>query len=143
MIWVAIRICYSISISLTVFNLVTIDETFGKNKARNKSRSGRRLRKSYQMSESDDEESFQPKNTVKAGIPISELDSSDEDDQPISSICNNKTKGENSAAAEEKEVRERKVLHESSDMKLEFDGDFVTGVNGNTDGIIEDSQLNG
>lgn len=137
--------CYLILISLTVLNLVIIDESFGKNKARNKTRNCRRLRKSYQMSESDDEESFQPKNIVKAGIPFSELESVDEDidNHPISSLCNNKTKGENGAAAEEKEAREHKVLHESSDMKTELDGDFVTGVNENTDGVIEDGQMNG
>lgn len=121
----------------------TIDENFGKKKTRNKTRSRRRLRKSYQMSESDDDESSQQKYVVKAGTPFSELESLDEDNHPISSLCNNKTKGENAAAAEEKETREHKVLHESSDTKTEFDGDFVTGVNGNTDGTIEDGQLNG
>lgn len=130
-------------ISLTVLNLVIIDETFGKKKNRNKTRNCRRLRKSYQLSESDDEENSQPKNIVKSGIPFSELESLDEDNHPISSLCNNRTKGETPTAAEEKEAIEHKVLHESSDLKTELDGDFVTGVNGNTDGIIDDGQLNG
>lgn len=119
------------------------DETFGKKKNRNKTRNCRRLRKSYQLSESDDEENSQPKNIVKSGIPFSELESLDEDNHPISSLCNNRTKGETPTAAEEKEAIEHKVLHESSDLKTELDGDFVTGVNGNTDGIIDDGQLNG
>lgn len=118
------------------------DETLGKNKIRNKTRNCRRLRKSYQLSESDDEENSQPKNNVKTGIP-SESESLDEDNHPISSLCNNRTKGEIATDAEEKEAREHKVLHESSDTKTEFDGDFVTGVNGNTDGIIDDGLLNG
>lgn len=83
------------------------------------------------MSESDDDESSQQKNVVKAGTPFSELESLDEDNHPISTLCNNKTKGEH------------KVLHESSDMKTEFDGDSVIGVNGTTDGTIEDGQLTG
>ncbi|XP_022151769.1 peptidyl-prolyl cis-trans isomerase FKBP43 isoform X2 [Momordica charantia] len=107
------------------------DESFGKNKTRKNTRSRRRLRKSYQMSESDDDESSQQKNVVKAGTPFSELESLDEDNHPISTLCNNKTKGEH------------KVLHESSDMKTEFDGDSVIGVNGTTDGTIEDGQLTG
>ena len=119
-----------------------IDETLGKNKIRNKTRNCRRLRKSYQLSESDDEENSQPKNNFKTGIP-SESESLDEDNHPISSLCNNRTKGEIATDAEEKEAREHKVLHESSDTKTEFDGEFVTGVNGNTDGIIDDGLLNG
>ncbi|XP_038877330.1 peptidyl-prolyl cis-trans isomerase FKBP43-like isoform X2 [Benincasa hispida] len=119
------------------------DETFGKNKIRNKTCNGRRLRKSYQLSESDDEENSRSKNILKSGIPFSELESLDEENRPISSLCNNRTKGENAMAVEEKEAREHKVLHETSDLKIEFDGDFVTGVNGNTDGVFDDCQLNG
>ena len=120
--------------SLTLTVLMIIDGTFGKHKNRNKVRNGRRLRKSYQLSESEDEENSQPENIAKSGIPFSELESLDEDSLPISFLCNNKTKGGNTTAAEEKEAIEHKVLHEGSDLKTEF----VTRVNGNTDG-----QLNG
>ena len=88
-------------------------------KPKNGKASRRRLRKSYQMSDSDNEGCSQQKNIVSGGSGEPVLQSEDEDSFPISSIYKSKTNAKKTT--EEVKGKGDNGTGETSDKKTEDD----------------------
>ena len=100
--------------------------------------SRRRLRKSYQMSDSDDGACSQPKNIVNgsSGEPV--LQNEDEDSFPISSIYKSKTTTRKTT--EEVKSKADEETCGTGDKKTEDDVNHVIEAEVKADDVIVDAQ---
>lgn len=83
---------------------VLLEEKLDGKKTDNRKSSHRRLKKKYQLSESDDDISSQQKNIAKGSAGVLVLESDNEDKIPISSLYKSKTIGKNAELEEEKKA---------------------------------------
>ncbi|KAG6734237.1 hypothetical protein I3842_01G263900 [Carya illinoinensis] len=99
--------------------------------------SRRRLRKRYQMSESEEEGCSQEKNIVNGRSGEPEFESEDEDSIPISSIFKSKT----TAKKMKEEVdRDDKEMSETSKKNTEDEGNYVSESKRKSDNVVDGQQ---
>lgn len=98
---------------LVILILVLLEEKFNCKKTENGKSSHRRLKKKYQLSESDDN-SFQQPNIAQGSAGAQVLESDGEDNIPISSLYKSET-------------NEKNVKHEEEEKKA---GNGIEGENG-------------
>ncbi|KAL5747007.1 hypothetical protein ACOSP7_023997 [Xanthoceras sorbifolium] len=121
------------------------EETLDRKKAKNGKGSRRRLRKKYQLSESDNDSGAQQQMLVNGTAAVAALDSETEDMLPISSLCKGDSTKNIKLEAEEKAVNENgetNLATKSGKFETEEKDDKK---NGETDNVEDkgDAVVNG
>jgi uncharacterized protein YgiM (DUF1202 family) len=121
--------CFDLCLLVALTSLEILDNE----KPKNRKDSRIRLRKKYQICESDDEGCSQQKDTVKGSSSELELQSEDDDSVPISYLYKSKTTA--NKTTEEVEGNTNKETCETSNKKTE-DGNYVIEPTRTADNVV-------
>lgn len=123
---------------LVVLISVVSEEMLDSERPKNGKGGRRRLRKRYQLSESEEEEECsQQKYMVNVHNGEPEFDSEDEDSIPISSFYNSKTTAKNT---KEEANRDEKAMSETGKKNIEDERDYVSESTRKAGNVVEGQQ---